>query len=235
MKTAALLACCLFSTMVFAQPPCKSSATGDLHVETFESTTYGESQTLRIWLPNAYTESANAQTKYPVLYVLDGQNLFDDCTAFANESEWRADETIAGLIAAKKIDPLIVVGIDSGPKRKHQYRVYRDDITDASAPDPIGAKLPAFLANEVLPYVGARYRVTSDPRRTGIGGASLAGVAASFILLNRPDLFGVGLIESATLPLGNGQMLRDSAHIAFGPDRVFVGVGTTELAIPGGD
>jgi enterochelin esterase-like enzyme len=235
MKLNVLIVLSLGSTPILAQSPCKSSVTGDLVVESFQTVAYGKPQTLRIWLPPGYTDAANAKRKYPVLYMLDGQNYFDDCTAFANEREWRVDEAITRLLADNKIEPLIVIGIDSDRERAHQYRPYRDPITDAAAPEPRGKELPAFLANEVLPYVSARYRVTSDAGKTGIGGASLGGVASLYVLLNRPDLFGVGLIESPTLPLGNGQLLRDSEFLARGPDRIYIGVGTTEVVGQRGD
>ena len=83
-------------------------------------------------------------------------------------------------------------------------------------------------------HVSERYRVTADPAATGIGGASAGAIAALYVLLNRSDLFGIGLIESATLPLGNGQMLRDTAFLARGPDRIYIGVGASELTGEGG-
>lgn len=234
MKLAAIILLSLSSVRLFAQTSCKSTVTGTLVVESFQSATYGKLQTLRIWLPPRYSDALNAKRQYPVLYMLDGQNYFDDCTAFTNEREWRVDETITTLLGEAKIEPLIVVGIDSDRDRTRNYRPYRDPITDAAAPEPRGKEIPAFLANEVLPYVSARYRVTPDAGKTGIGGASLGGVAALYVLLNRPDLFGVGLIESPSLPLGNGQLLRDSEFLARGPDRVYVGVGTTEVVgVPG--
>jgi hypothetical protein len=109
-----------------------------------------------------------------------------------------------------------------------------DPIAEPAAVEPIGKVLPSFVVDDVMAYVTPRYRVTSDPTLTGIGGASLAGIAALYVLLSRPDRFGLGLIESPTLPLGNGQMLRDTDHLARGPDRISIGVGTTELAFPGG-
>jgi predicted alpha/beta superfamily hydrolase len=235
MKASIIAACCLLSASAYAQSLCKSTVTGDLRIETFQSMTYGEGQTLRVWLPPGYTDAANAQKRYPVLYMLDGQTLFDACTAFANEQELQVDETVTRLIAENKIPPIVVVGIDSSAKRNYQYSPYRDVISAAAAPEPIGKQLPAFLANEVLPYISARYRVTADAGETGIGGSSVAGVAALYVLVNRPDLFGLGLIQSPTLLLGNGQLLRDTAPLARGPDRIYIGVGTTELAVPGGD
>jgi len=217
-----------------AQTKCTPTVTGDLRVDSIDSGTYGEKRRIRVLLPAGYDAAENAQLRYPVLYMFDGQTLFDACTAFAGEGEWRIDETLARLILEKKIPPMIVVGMDSNSRRSYEYSPWKDVISEPAAVEPIGKVLPAFVVNDVMTYMSAKYRVTADPARTGIGGASLSGIAALYVLLNRPDRFGLGLIESPTLPLGNGQMLRDTAFLARGPDRVTIGVGTTELAFPGG-
>ena len=186
-----------------------------------------------MWLPAGYDAAENAKQVYPVLYMFDGQTLFDACTAFSGEGEWRLDETLTRLIEAKQLPPMIVVGIDSSSRRSYEYSPWRDVIGQPAGVEPMGRVLPGFVANEVIPHVKARYRVTTDPTRTGIGGASLGGIAALYVLLNRPDRFGIGLIESPTLPLGNGQILRDTASLARGPDRISIGIGTTELVFPG--
>ena len=223
------------SNPLAAQTPCSPTVTGALRVEVFESAIYQDRRTVRIWLPSDYEASENALRRYPVLYMFDGQTLFDQCTAFKNEQELKVDETLTRLISEKRVRALIVVGIDSSSRRPHEYRPYKDTVADPTAPEPIGKDLPAFLVNEVMAHVSARYRVTADPAETGIGGTSLGAVAALYVILSRSDRFGIGLIESATLPLGNGQLLRETAHIARGPDRIYIGVGTTELAVPGGD
>lgn len=218
-----------------AQVKCAATVSGDLRIESLDSGTYGEKRKIRIWLPAGYDAAENTQHRYPVLYMFDGQTLFDTCTAFSGEGEWEIDETLTRLIAETKIPPMIVVGMDSNSRRGYEYQPWKDVVAEPAALEPIGKVLPAFVVNDVMTYVAGRYRVTADPTRTGIGGASLSGIAALYVLLNRPDRFGLGLIESPTLPLGNGQMLRDTAFLARGPDRVSIGVGTTELAFPGGE
>jgi predicted alpha/beta superfamily hydrolase len=106
----------------------------------------------------------------------------------------------------------------------------KDTVTRAKEPEPIGKQLPMYIGTEVLPYVSARYRVTSEAGRTGIGGASMGGAAALYVLLKRLDLFSLGLIESPSLQIGNGQLLRDTSFLVLGPDRVYIGVGMTEFA-----
>jgi len=95
-----------------------------------------------------------------------------------------------------------------------------------------GSRLPEFLTEDVLPYAAAHYRVKKGREHTGVGGASLGGVAALTALIRRPDVFGIGLLESTSMQYGNGQLLRDVTPVVMGPVRVSVGVGTVEL---GGD
>ena len=228
-------ACAHFSPTLWAQAPCSSTVTGDLRIESFQSTVYGDRRTVRIWLPADYGASETTGRRYPVLYLFDGQTLFDNCTAFANERELQVDETTTRLIAEQRIPPMIVVGIDSSGRRSHEYRPYKDAFADPDGPEPVGRAIPEYLVKEVMPHVSARYRVTADPALTGIGGTSLGAIAALYVLVNRSDRFGIGLLESATLPVGNGQLLRDTMSLARGPDRVYIGVGMTELDVPGGE
>ena len=225
----------LGTSLASAQTPCRSTVIGDLHIDQFASETYQRQQTVRVWLPPGYNDAANTGRKYKVLYLLDGQTAFDECTAFRGEHELQVDETITRLLAQHRIVPLIVVGIDSYERRSYEYLPYKDVLGNAGGPEPIGTKLPDFLVSEVLPYVAAHYRVAIEPRDVAIGGTSNGGIAAAYTLLHRPDRFRLGLIESATLPDGNGALLRETEFLARGPDRVYIGVGTTELAIPGGD
>jgi enterochelin esterase-like enzyme len=214
------------------QPACHHTVVGDVRLDSVRSTTYGDQRTIRVWLPPGYDAVENAQTRYPVLYMFDGQTLFDTCTAFSGEGELRLDEAATRLIAEHKIPPIIIVGMDSSSKRGFEYSVYPDPISNPSAPEPIGKQLPAFVSTDVAPYVASHYRVSANPTETAIGGTSLGGVAALYVLLQRPDLFGMGLLESPTVPTGNGQLLRDTENLGRGPDRIYVGVGMHELSGP---
>lgn len=207
--------------------PCIPTVVGDLQKRTFTSITFGDTQTLRIWLPPGYNDPANAQKRYPVLYMLDGEKLFDICASSFHQ-EWHIDETLTKLIANSEIDPLIVVGIESpGARRGDEYIPYFDPIF--AAPEPHGKLFPDFLATEVLPLVAHEFRALNDPDHTAIGGSSYGAVAALYALLHRPDLFRLGLLESTSLQVGNGQLLRDTATLVIGPKRVSVGVGMNEL------
>src|SRR2546423_3659956 len=139
------------ATSALAEKPCAATVTGDVRVQSFDSTIYGDRRTLRVWLPPRYDAAENAKKKYPVLYLLDGQTAFDECTAFKNEHELQVDEAVTRLVAERKIPPIIVVGVDSSHRRNQEYAPYRDPIGDPAAPEPAGSQLPRFLVNEALP------------------------------------------------------------------------------------
>ena len=202
---------------------CKSTVTGTLEMIPLESKVFGNKRLLRVWLPPGYSEPAAAAKRYPVLYLFDGQTLFDRCTSQPFADEWRVDETMTELIAQKKVEPLIVVGIDNaGPNRTDEYSRYS---AMANAPQ----KLSAFMTTEVLPLVDKHYRTIGDRAHRGVGGASLGSLAALTLLLDQPDTFGLGLLESTSLQNGNGRVLQETSQVVQGPIRVSIGVGTTEV------
>ena len=217
-----------------AQEPCKSTVVGDLHVEHFQSKTFDRMITLRVWLPPGYNDVTEAAKKFPALYVLDGQNAFDQCTAFKGEQELQIDETVTRLISDHMIAPMIVVGIDSahGEGRDYEYEAWKDPLTDGNQKEPDGKQLPSFFGSELMPYVSRHYRVSDDAAHTGIGGTSVGAFAALYVALERPDLFGLVLAESPDLWLGNGQLLRDTTLLLRAPDRVAIGVGASEYNFP---
>jgi enterochelin esterase-like enzyme len=206
------------------EPACTSTVTGTLEVIPLESKVYGDKRFMRVWLPIGYSSSKASAKRYPVLYLFDAQDLFDRCTSRPGQDEWHVDETLTDLIARKAVQPLIVVGIDnSGPgRRENEYSRYS---AMADAPQ----KLSAFMTTEVLPLIDQRYRTISDRTHRGVGGASLGSLAALTLLLDQPDTFGLGLLESTTLQNGNGRVLQETSPVVQGPLRISIGVGTTEV------
>lgn len=204
--------------------PCKSTVTGTLMVIPLKSTVYGNERSLRVWLPPGYSRSESSRMRYPVLYLFDGQDLFDRCTTRPGQDEWHVDEIMNDLIAKHAVQPLIVVGIDnSGPgHREEEYSRY-------SAMVDAPQKLSAFMNSEVVSLIDRRFRTISDRPHRGVGGASLGSLAALTLLLDQPDTFGLGLLESTSLQNGNGRVLLETSQIVQGPSRVSIGVGTTEV------
>src|SRR5258708_4660780 len=108
-----LIAAILSGETAVAEPECKPTVVGNLRVEHFQSKIFDRTITVRIWLPAGYDDATEAARKYPTLYMLDGQNAFDQCTTFKGERELQMDETVTRLIAERNLAPMIVVGVDS--------------------------------------------------------------------------------------------------------------------------
>ena len=152
--------------------------------------------------------------------MLDGQILFDDCRG--GVPEWHIDETLTRLIQAGTIDR---GGHRSPPAHARVSALQRPVFSPASL-EPAGRQFPDFLASDAVPFVAGRYRIEKGPQ--AIGGSSYGGIAALYALLQRPDLFTLGLLESPSLAVGNGQLLRDTEHLFKGPARVYLGMGGRE-------
>src|ERR1700754_1286600 len=141
-----------------AATDCKSTVNGDLRIRPFTSKIFNNTRQIRVLLPPGYDAPANRDKRYPVLYMLDGQNLFDACLSEVSHAEWQVDETGYRLIREKAIPEMIVVGIDNtGVKRAYEYLPYRDSI-NPSMEEPGGTRFPDFLATEVMPFVSGQYR-----------------------------------------------------------------------------
>jgi predicted alpha/beta superfamily hydrolase len=198
---------------------------GDLRLHELRSRIFRNSRKLRVWLPPGYDDAGNAQ-RYPVLYLNDGQNLFDRATAFGGV-EWQVDEAADRLIRGGAIPPMIVVGIDNAQnERMREYVPYRT----FSPPilRPLGKRYPEFLTREVMPFVQQNYRTAKGPEHTGLGGSSLGGLITHYTAMATPGVFGRLLIESPSLYISNRQILRDSRRFREWPARVFLGVGGKE-------
>src|SRR5947209_2940060 len=222
------------SAITAQQAPCKHTVTGQLQIFRFDSKIFGNTRMLRVWLPPGYDDAANRSRKYPVLYMFDGQDLFDVCTGPESAYEWQIDETLTRLIAEGKIDPMIVVGIDNaGESREHEYLPWRDVIISPEMPEPQGRRMPEFMLQEVVPVIEKKYGIAKGAENTGIGGSSAGAVAAVYVALEAPGIFGKLLAESIVPWYGNGQLVRDSTNIVIAPLRSWIGMGCHEAHNPG--
>ena len=156
---------------------------GELRIiENFASPQLGNTRSLRIYLPASY--GAHPERRYPVLYMHDGQNLFDAKTA-AYGTEWGIDETVDKLVAEGKMAEIIVVGIDNTKDRMDEY-------TPCCDAQYGGGKLAAyesFLVDTVKPYIDRSLRTRPGKEDTAIMGSSLGGIASVLIAQHRPDIY----------------------------------------------
>lgn len=153
-------------------------------------------KTRRIWiyLPPSY-QSANKS--YPVLYMQDGQNLFDAFTS--GYGEWGIDETLDSL-AAKGMAESIVVGIDhGGVARMTEYNPYQSSYGAGQ-----GKAYVEFLVHTLKPYVDQHYRTLTDRQHTAIAGSSMGGLIAMYAMASYPNVFGAAGIFSPAFWIGQG-------------------------------
>ena len=153
-------------------------------VNGFASPQLGNSRTLAIWLPPSYAQ--NPLKRYPVLYMHDGQNLFEASSSFGGV-EWRVDETATDLMNRGVMDEVIVVGVyNTGANRIYEY-------TPCCDPDYGGGGADlyeAFLLQTVKPYVDRTYRTLPASRNTALMGSSLGGLVSFYIGRRHPEVFG---------------------------------------------
>ncbi len=227
-----------FSRAHAAEAPtaaCKSTVSGDLRLHELNSKIFGNTRTIRVLLPPGYDAAENRARRYPVLYMLDGQNLFDACLSDVSHHEWGLDETVYRLTNAKQIPAMIVVGVDhAGKDRAHEYLPYKDYVGNPDMAEPAGKRFPDFLTSEVMPLIDGTYRTLQGHPNTALGGSSYGGVATLYALMAKPGSFGYGLIESPTMWVGMGQLVRDTSPLIAMPEKVFVAFGGKEADNPAG-
>lgn len=181
-----------------------STATGDLRWMDFASEVLGSKRRVTVWLPPQYRDGVHEG--FPVVYCLDGQNLFDRQWA-AFGVEWEADETARDLARGPANLPLILVGIDNSKDRFDEYTPVVDEVSDK----PVGGKADEylrFLVTELKPWIDREYRTLKTADTTAIVGSSLGGVFVLHALRKHPEVFGKGAAMSPSLFWGQGYTIQ---------------------------
>jgi enterochelin esterase-like enzyme len=203
------------------------SVVGQLVFRQITSEVFGNSRTLRVWLPPGYNSEDRAK-RYPVLYLNDGQNLFDARTSMFSSEEWKVDETATALIKSGKIPPMIIVGIDNAGKRDRprEYLPFPDETLTPATPDVRGKDYPRFLLDEVMPTINKEFRTDDSPKNTGLGGSSYGAGIALYTVMAHPEKFGRLLLESPSLYAHDDFLLHEADHFHRWPEKIYVGVGS---------
>ena len=157
----------------------------------FRSRILGNRRDVLVYLPPGYRRFSRKQ--YPVLYLHDGQNVFDAATSFGGV-EWGVDETAERLIRTRIIEPLIVVAVANvGEDRVHEYTPTPGVIETKGKRKKRSRGLARlygqFLMDELKPYVDRKYRTKPEPEFTGLGGSSLGGLVTLAIGILYPEVF----------------------------------------------
>jgi glycosidase/S-formylglutathione hydrolase FrmB len=142
---------------------------------------------VEIWLPPGYDDSPT--TRYPVLYMHDGQNLFDPRIANTGV-DWGVDEAVVRLVERGVIPPVIVVGAWSTAERHPEYSPWH------GAPD-----YARFLIEELMPRVNREFRTLTGPENTAVMGSSMGGLLSFYLVTRHPDVFGACGCVSTHFPI----------------------------------
>ena len=168
---------------------------------------YADPRRVVVWLPPGYS---SRRPKYAVLYMHDGQNLFDKATA-GYGMEWEIDEHLSKLIADRKVRPTIVVGIWNTPKRLQEYvpskafnslpPEYREKVRALYGGDPLSDGYLEFIVRELRPMIDKRFNVKTDRANTMIMGSSMGSLISLYAVDEYPEIFGGAGMMSTHWPL----------------------------------
>jgi enterochelin esterase-like enzyme len=192
--------------------------------EKFPSQILRNERDLIVYLPPGYEDQPGR--RFPVLYLQDGQNLFDGATSFIPGQDWHVGQTADHFIGIGTVEPLIIVGIyNTGKQRIYEY-------TPARVPKMGGGRArryAKFLIEELKSFIDFEYRTLGDTHHTGLGGSSLGGLVSLWVGLRYPKIFG-RLAALSPSVWWNQRMMHTyaaNARIKSRP-RIWLDIGTRE-------
>jgi predicted alpha/beta superfamily hydrolase len=155
-----------------------------------------------VWLPPGY--SSDGKRRYPVLYMHDGQNLFDSTAAGA---EWQLDEAAEQGVRGAALAPMIIVAVASTGQRIHDYT----PVPGRAGGQTVGggaADYARYLLDELKPLIDSRYRTLPGREHTAVGGSSLGGLVSLWLVLTQGQHFGAALVVSPSVWWAERDILR---------------------------
>jgi predicted alpha/beta superfamily hydrolase len=191
-----------------------------------------------VWLPPDYSESR----RYPVLYMHDGQNLFEPISSIGGVA-WEVDKAITRLAEARKIPSVIVVGVwNNGDIRWREYmpqKAYeaagfekrREAVIERAGGEPISDAYLKFLVEEVKPFIDSNYPTLPDQRNTFVMGSSMGGLISLYAVSQCPDVFyGAGCV-STHWSAGGDELVDEMAKMLPDPNshKLYFDYGTVGL------
>lgn len=203
--------------------PQQHTLTGEFRTHAhFRSRFLPNERTILVYLPPGYKQ--RAARRYPVLYLQDGQNVFDKATSFGEE--WHVDETAQGLIEAGQIEPLIVVAIyNTGEHRLDEYAPTKVADKGGGDADNYGR----MLVEEIKPLIDGKYKTLPSAASTGLGGSSLGGLVTMHLGLRYPTAFNRLAVLSPSVWWDNRAIVREVEQLgAKLPLKIWLDAGTGE-------
>lgn len=171
-----------------------------------------------VYLPRSY---AHSHHHYPVIYMHDGQNLFDQASSYAGE--WRVDETMEQL-SEEHIEGIVVGIPNMGGQRIAEYSPFHDLYHGAGR----GDGYVTFIADTLKPMIDHDFRTLPGREQTGIMGSSMGGLISLFAFFSRPETFGLAGIMSPSFWFANQAIFNYIEHAPFHPGKIYLDAGTRE-------
>lgn len=192
------------------------------HIDDFESAILGGKRHITVYLPAGYDEREDR--RYPVLYMHDGQNLFDAERAFIPGQHWRLGDAANEAVGARAAEPMIIVGIDNaGAARIDDYTPTRDEKRNAGGRAEEHARM---LIEELKPMIDGRFRTRPDD--AAIGGSSLGGLVSLYLALKHADVFNRAAILSPSVWWNGRSILGDVERFEGRRPRLWLDIGGRE-------
>lgn len=205
---------CIFPVISEAVPGPSLGVTGDRRMHRDFASQFLAARNVEVWLPPGY--AANPAARYPVLYMHDGQNVFDPATSYTGV-DWAIDETMTSLIAARRVRPAIVVGVWNTPKRFEEYMPQKAVPPGDSMMSVPGRRMSTagvvsdaylkFLVSELKPFIDRTYRTRTGPSDTFVMGSSMGGLISCYAVAEYPQVFGGAGCVSTHWPVGDGSLI----------------------------
>ena len=232
-------AACILPITSLTVPGPSLGVTGERQVLQAFPSAHVPARQVEVWLPPGY--GRDTTQRYPVLYLHDGQNVFDPATAFGGV-DWGIDETMTRLIAERRVRPAIVVAVWNSPARAQEYMGAKllpagsSSFTMGSGLPPMNGPLRSeaylrFLTEELKPFIDRRFRTRPGREDTMVMGSSMGGLISLYALGEHPHVFGAAASLSTHWPAGDGAMLRylETAMPDPATHRVYLDHGTRGL------
>jgi predicted alpha/beta superfamily hydrolase len=192
---------------------------GSHHIVTdIPGPTPGDFRTLVVHLPGDYAQSGR---RYPVIYMQDGQNLFDDGTSYAGS--WRLSEE---LVSSSRLgaDAIIVGVYHASQHRISEYSPFVDEKVGGGEAETY----VAWLSDVLVPIINTRYRTLTAREQTGIAGSSMGGLLSLYAVFARSDVFGFAAVMSPSLWFAHGAIFDWVRARSFVDARLYLDVGARE-------
>ena len=197
--------------------------TGNIRIHRkFHSNFLNNDRDILVYLPPGYSKENNK--KYPVLYLQDGQNMFNRDTSHCGE--WGVDEAAERLIREGKIKDIIMVAIYNNKDRMSEYTPVKDPEYGGGNLD----KYADFVTKELKPFIDKTYKTSTEAKDTGILGSSLGGLSSLYMGWEMPYIFGITGVISPSLWWSDEYLIKEIENDSQteGPSKIWLDMGTAE-------